>query len=213
MPKTEDAIKQAEATQAELTKRLAAAREALADIVARRDDLAFEAQTGDAEARKVTAALATDAAALVDEIRSLEAATAEAGRRVTAARDSAAKEVDRERAAKARVIAVRLETRGAAMDAGLSAFKAAYSGLIDDMRELALLGAPAPSVALIDVNLRRALDSALGGLHTKVRPVPPLQRHSFDELAGGWARPSERWAAGILDADKGIERGAKKAAA
>ena len=206
-------IKQAEATQAELTKRLAASREALKANIARRDDLAFEAQTGDAEAHKETARLSTEASALADDIASLEAAAKEAARRVTAAKEAAAKQVEREKAAKARVIAARLATRGAAIDAGLSAFKAAYTGLLDDMRELALLGAPAPSANLIDVNLRRALDSALGGLHTKVRPVPPLQRHSFDELAGGWARPSESWAAQILDADKGIERGAKKAAA
>ena len=206
-------IKQAEATQAELAKRLTTSREALKANIARRDDLAFEAQTGDAEARKETARLATEASALADDIASLEAAAKEAARRVTAAKEAAAKQVEREKAAKSRVITARLATRGAAMDAGLSAFKAAYSGLIDDMRELALLGAPAPSANLIDVNLRRALDSGLGGLHAKVRPVPPLQRHSFDELAGGWARPSERWAAGILDADKGIERGVKKASA
>lgn len=75
MPKTENAIKQAEATQAELEKRLATAREALVANVARRDDLAFEVQTGDDAARKVTAALAKEAATLADDIRSLEAPT------------------------------------------------------------------------------------------------------------------------------------------
>jgi hypothetical protein len=77
-----------------------------------------------------------------------------------------------------------------------------------DLRELSMLGAPAPSPNLIEVNSRRTLDVALDGLHSKTRPVPPLQRHSFDELWRGWARPSERWAADILDAPAKVERAA-----
>ena len=105
-------------------------------------------------------------------------------------------------------ISARLAARGAALDAALDQVREGYADFQADLRELAMLGAPAPAANLIDVNSRRTLDSALGGLHSKTRPVPPLQRHSFDELCRGWARPSERWAAEILDAPAKLERAA-----
>jgi hypothetical protein len=195
-----EAIEKAERVRAELEARLAAAREALAANLAKRDGLAFAAATGDATASKMIGALAKEAATLADDIRSLEAAVAEAGRRVTAARLDADHEAKRQAARKAREVLVRLTARGPALDAGLTQVREAYHGFQDDLRELAALGAPAPSGNLIDVNSRRALDAAMSGLHSKVRPVPPLQQHTFDELCRGWARPSERWAAEILEA-------------
>jgi hypothetical protein len=195
-----EAITKAEATHAEMQARLTAAREAGATNDARRYGLAPAVETGDADARREAATLAKVADGISERIRNLAHAVDQAALRVTAARQEADAEVKRQAAAKVRAISARLAARGAALDAALDQVREGYADFQADLRELALLGAPAPSANLIEVNSRRTLDSALGGLHSKTRPVPPLQRHSFDELCRGWARPSERWAAEILDA-------------
>jgi hypothetical protein len=199
------AIKEAERIHAELVGRLAKSRAELTTNEARRHALAFAAETGGMEARRESAALAKAAAALEESIEhSLTPAVAEAAQRVRSAQLDADNEAKRETATKARAISARLAARGAALDAALDQVREGYQAFQDDLRELSMLGAPAPSANLIEVNSRRTLDSALTGLHQKTRPVPPLQRHSFDELCRGWARPSELWASGILDAPKEV---------
>jgi DNA-directed RNA polymerase subunit L len=180
---------------------LAAARDALEANEARRHAIALAAETGDAEAKREAATLAKAAASLKDAIEhSLTPAVAQAAQRVTAARLDADHEAKREIAIKVRAISARLAARGAVLDAALNQMKDAYQAFHDDLTALATLGAPTPSVNLLEVNCRRALDAAISGLHSKTRPIPPLQRHSFDELLRGWAQMSERWAAAILDA-------------
>jgi hypothetical protein len=208
-----EAIKQAETVHAEMVARLAAAREALAANEARRHGLALDVETGDADAKREASALTKGAASLREDIDRLTHAVDQAALRVTAARQEADLEVKREAAARARAISARLAARGAALDAALDQVREGYADFQADLRELAMLGAPAPSANLIEVNSRRTLDSALGGLHSKTRPVPPLQRHSFDELCRGWARPSERWAAEILDAPISVIRVVREVAA
>ncbi len=200
MPTTEDAIKQAERTHADLAKRLETLRADRAANEERRAALAFEAETGDAAAKRSISELTKAAAALDVDVQTVEAAIAEAARRVRAAAEASSRQAERDKARKARAVSARLAGRGAALEAGLNQVREAYRAFQDDLRELAALGAPAPSAALVDVNSRRALDAALDGLHVKARPVPPLERHGFSELCAGWAQPSERWAAGILDA-------------
>lgn len=127
-------------------------------------------------------------------------AVAQAEQRVAAARFNADNEVKRQTATKVRAVAARLAERGPVLDAALNQARQAYHAFQNDLRELAALGAPTPSESLVDVNSRRALDSAIRLFHIEARPIPLLERASFDQLCCSWSRPSERWAAEILDA-------------
>jgi hypothetical protein len=201
-------ISKAEATHTEMVGRLLSARASLAEGDARRNGLALAVEEGDADARREAATLAKSADSLNERIRNLVHAVEQAQARVTAAHLEADAERKRGAAAEVREVAARLAERGARLDEGLSRAREAYLAFQSDLRELARLGAPAPSANLIDVNARRALDAALAGFHSQIRPVQQSQRHSFDGLCRGWARPSERWAAEILDAPAKEERAA-----
>jgi colicin import membrane protein len=203
-----DAIKQAETVHAEMVARLASAREALAANDARRHGLALAVETADMDAKREASALTKAAASLREDIDRLTHAVDQASQRVTAARLDADAEAKREAAAKARAISTRLAARGAQLDAALDQVRQGYADFQADLRELVMLGAPAPSANLIETNSRRTLNTAIEGIHTKTRPVRPSQRHTFDELLRGWALPSERWAAGILDAPAKVDSAA-----
>jgi hypothetical protein len=205
-------ISKAEATHTEMVGRLLSARASLAEGDARRQGLALAVETGDADARREAATLAKAADGLAERIRNLVHAVEQAKQHVTAARLDADNEAKRQAATKARAVAARLAERGAQLDEGLRQAREAYLAFQSDLRELAGLGAPAPSANLIYVNAKRALDTALADFHSQIRPVQQSQRHNFDELLRGWARPSELWAAGILDAPPTIIRVIKEVA-
>ena len=172
-----DAIKQAEAAHSEMSARLVKAREDLAANEARRHETALAAETGPGEARRESAALAKAATMLGDNIgHGLVPAVAQAEQHVAAAPFKADIEAKLQTATKARAVAARLAERGAVLDAALNQARQAYHAFQNDLRELATLGAPTPSANLVDVNSRRALDSAIGLFHTKVRPLPLLER-------------------------------------
>jgi chromosome segregation ATPase len=191
---TDDARK----TLAKFEARLDAARSALAQNEEKRNELAYAVETGDADARKATEALAIAATKHAADIRSLQAAVAEGGRRVSAAEDGRQREAARVKAQEARIVLTRLADVGAALDSALRSAVVAYASLQSDLRQLGELGAPAPSGALVQVNLKIALDSALGG--AGAAPVAPLSRRSFADLCVGWSAPGIAWASEILDA-------------
>ena len=196
-----DAIKQVEAAHSEMSARLVKAREDLATNEVRRHENAPAAEGGPGEAWGESAAFARPATMLRDNIgHGLVPAVAQAEQRVAAARFNADNEVKRQTATKVRAVAARLAERGPVLDAALNQARQAYHAFQNDLRELAALGAPTPSESLVDVNSRRALDSAIRLFHIEARPIPLLERASFDQLCCSWSRPSERWAAEILDA-------------
>ena len=195
-----NAIEQAEAVHSVMTARIVKAREDLAANEARRHETALAAETGPGETRRESAALAKAATTQGDNIgHGLIPAVAQAEQHVAAAPFKADIVAKRQTATKARAVAARLAERGAVLDAALNQARQAYHGFQNDLRELATLGAPTPPENLVDVNSRRALDSAIGLFHSKARPLLVLERASFDELCCSWSRPSERWAAELLD--------------
>ncbi len=175
----------------------------------RLDSLAFDAQTGDSRAAGALKDLRHNRAALVLDIESIASALATAGRKVASAQAAERLADEKRRAELARPIAERLTMRAAAIEEGLAAARENLAGFYDDMTELARLGAPTPSGALVQANMTRSTDAALIGIYEKVRPVPPGQRYSFAELFGGWARPAEMWAARILDGERATPAPAK----
>ena len=196
-----DATEPAEAVHSEMSARLVNAREDLAANEPRRHEIALVAETGPGEARGEPATFAKAATMLRDNIEhDVIPAVAKAEQHMAAATFKADIEAKLQTATKARAVAARLAARGAVLDAALNQARQAYHAFQNDLRELATLGAPTPSANLVDANSRRALDPLIGLFHTKVRPLPPLERPSFDELCCGWSRPSEGWAAEILNA-------------
>ncbi len=200
MPITGNAIDQAERTRAELVKRLETLRADRAANEERRAALAFDAETGDAAAKRSIAELTKAAAALDVDVQTVEAAIAEAARRVRAAADASRRQAERDKARQARAILARLAHRFAAIDAGLRQAADNLRAVQSDFRSLGAFGAAVPNGKLIEVNSRSAVYAALAGLGLDVPPIAPAARHSFESLGAGWLASIERWAAGILDA-------------
>jgi len=196
------ALLNAENKHGELSRSLERAKDDAASSRKKAHELAYSAIDDDS-ARRVSVKLLADAAKLDDDIKHrLEPAVAEARRRLEAVRQAASQEAQRARAAEAKAIALKLEGLGAGRDKAFE--EAKLLGLEFDaaINRLRALGAPAPSLELVAVNVDRALDSALMAIHPKAaRLVPPLQRHKFVELYASWAAPALSWAAKILDVD------------
>ena len=88
------------------------------------------------------------------------------------------------------------------MDAAFDQARAAQRDFAEVMDKLRRLGAPTPTRELVEVNVKRALDAALAGLHPEARAVPPLQRHKFAALYAGWGLMTASWAAKVLGPDE-----------
>jgi chromosome segregation ATPase len=165
------------------------------ELTAERDEHAFAAHVErNAKAQKRLDDIGAELARLENEKASLTAAIAEAGRRAQAATAAERAEGERKRAEQAAPIAARLEARGKAMDEALASYVANFRAIQADLDELQSLGCPVPSRSLVEVNSHRAHDSALAALGDKfVRPIPPLQRHSFSKLLTGYVLPARTW--------------------
>jgi hypothetical protein len=187
-------INEARAVLAELEKKAAATRTAIAEINERRAELSFSAHgTANPTAQKALAAANSDRTVKLGELEEIEHAIAE-GRRlcaIAAAQENEA--VARQHAEQALPIAERLAERGKKLDAAMREYCEHYAAISDDMDALARLGVPTPSRSLVAVNLRRAHDSATSPLDKTSRPVPPTMRRTFDSLLTGWAAPSLNW--------------------
>jgi len=167
-----------------------------------RDEIAYKAHVErDAKAAKRLAEINAEFGHLENEIASLNAALAEAGRRAAAASAAEAAEAERQRAEKAALIVPRLVELGATMDQVSATYVDGFREIEKLLNELERLGVPTPSRALVSVNMNRAHDSALTPLGDKfVRPIPPTQKRSFSFLLKGWVLPAQNWISGKLNA-------------
>jgi hypothetical protein len=167
---------------------------------AERDELAFASiveRNGQATKRlnEITAEFVT----IANEIATLNAAIAEAGRRADAAAKAASAEAERKRAEQAEPIAKRMAERGAKLDAAIKEYCEHYAAIQADIDELARLGVPIPSRAIVQVNLRRSHEAHTASIDKVARAVPPHGRHTFDKLTQGWAVPALNWIASKLN--------------
>lgn len=190
-PPPVDAVTAALATAATLQRRLDECHQTLATVDAERIALSFAAHGGDDDdAKRKLSKLNARRAVLITEAEELDAAVDTARQNVIETQNAANADAARQRAAEAEPIARRLAERGAAMDATVAAFVEHYRGINDDINALMKLGIPTPSRELVSVNLNRARDAAFNGLDPSVRPVPVLQRHSYQSLTNGWSAPA-----------------------
>ena len=171
----------------ELTARLGALRADRVKNEQRRRDLALDAELGDAKARKEIGELAKGAAALDVEISTVEAALAEAGRRISAAEAAEREEALRQKARTALAMLDEFEARGEALSGKLAGFIAEYKALCGDFRKLEQVGFAPTTYALIASNMRRAVASALLDTDLRQEFLAPKDRTTFAAVIAGWA--------------------------
>ena len=187
-------VEKARAVQSGLEGKRVAALKSLAEVDDVRATLAFDAHVSGGEPAKRLKALDAERVRIAADIESLNSALSEAGRRIATAQEAARREDERRRKKEALPLVKRQKELGRSIAAGLLAARECLREFKQNMSELALLGAPVAGGALVEVNLTRALDSALAGLHPKARPVAPTDRHEFSELADSWMISVEGWA-------------------
>jgi hypothetical protein len=138
-------IEQAEGIVANLQKK----REALVargvELGEQRMKLAFGAHTGDEAARKKLDAINREAALQDSELRSLDAAVAEALKRADAAHQAEARKQEQERARAVWNLAARMCERGPVIDAALGTFVEQTEGAAARPRRNPRLGLGVPA--------------------------------------------------------------------
>jgi hypothetical protein len=142
---------------------------------------------------------------IANDIATLNAAIAEAGRRADAAAKAASADAERKRAEQAEPIAQRLAERGRKMDEAIAVYCKEFKGISEDIDALMRLSVPVPTRELVRVNLNRSHDAATMFLDKTSRPVPPLERHPFSKLTTGWSLPALNWIASKLNSKTAVK--------
>jgi hypothetical protein len=177
---------------------LAARREALALA---RKNIAFNAASGNAEAKLEIERLRSEAIAASAELEDTEIALSTAQARLREALAAQARVGDIERARKIRAAAVKLKRLGSDIDDSAASLARSFAAMEAGLQDLRALGIDHPSRALSDVNLKRSLNASLVGLagRLEIKLIPPGERVPFATLADGWGKSAER-SASILEA-------------
>jgi hypothetical protein len=170
-----------------LENKLNVAREHLSQAQEAINECAFEAHTGNANARKALDKRKADVVLWTQEIVSLEVAVAEARRRAAAADKTAADEAEADRARQALEMVDTLAAHGKALDEALEGLKARYAAFAADYQRLGQLGYSAPSWALVATNCRTALLTGLMGGDLQIDHLAPGARKTYRAVVEGWA--------------------------
>jgi hypothetical protein len=177
----------------ELVGRIDKLRKKIGRIDERRAVLPLDAHIGDATARKEMDKLGDERNAKLGEISDLDAALAEARRRMGEAKTAEAAEAECKRAEQALPIARRIAEVGEQQDAAARRYVELHAEAEDLFNQLTALGVPTASRELRRVNRHRQHDATFASLDKVARPVPPGQRSSFASLYRGWAAMSLNW--------------------
>jgi hypothetical protein len=180
-------LKSANEVLNQLTIKLLDARNRLATAQTGTTEVAFAAHCDDAAARKQLDKFEADAAKASIEIRGLEAAVAEAKKRVEAAVAAENDEAEREKARTALALLSEFEVRGAALDKALDGFVNEYLALTNDIRSLELLGHAPTTFAVIEINMKAAVQTKLMDARLESDYLAPHQRKTFGGLIEYWA--------------------------
>ncbi len=166
-------------------------------------EISFDANTGDAAARKALdkANAATTTVSL--EIENLRSAIEEAKRRLAEAERAEEHAALAANGDKARVIGDSLLERSEKIDRAFVYIRAELEGFKTDLDELHSLGLANPRAEQFKVLGGLALSTALMGLPLKSERdhLAPKERRSFTDLAAGWRTSIHRWADGLGKAE------------
>lgn len=176
---------------ADLQKRQAALNDRATALNGERRGLAFDAETGDAKARKRLDEIAAEEARLAGELRNVTAAIATGGARLTAARDAETKAADREVAREQRRLVKELSDVVRRLDAALEISTKESLKFDDIVNRLHSLDrdniVTVSAVGIARIFAIRVWRTAL--MKTPWRrdfePVPPGERRTFSDLVLG----------------------------
>jgi hypothetical protein len=164
----------------------AAARKS--EIAQERKSLAYAARAdGDVKAGKRLDALNLEGATIAGEVESLDAAIAEATRRLEAARQAEALEEDRANARELRKVLGELEGHGRKVDEALAALVASSRDFDETLNRMHRLGNEYPSDGQVFTNAVNVIWTALMQIpwHREFHVLAPHQKRSFAEMFNG----------------------------
>lgn len=181
-------INDAQDTLQNLRTKLDEAQSQADEIRAAIKEIAFEAHSGDAVARKQLDKLIADEGKQLPEIRSIEEAITVAQRRVAEARAAETDADAKGRAEKTLVLIDSFEKRGAALDKKFAAAIAEYVDLSNDFRQLDALGYAPTTWALVKINMRAAVATKLQFTDLRQDFLAPKERRDFIAVIAGWSQ-------------------------
>jgi hypothetical protein len=182
-----------ETVAAKLTTDIDKLRRKVSAIDQKRAPLSLDVRLGDADARKTLNELNDARNARLTEIADLEAALAEARRRIGEVKTAAAAEAERQRAETALPIAQRIAEIGKEQDAVAARYCELHTQAEELFEKLTRLGVPVPSRDLRRVNRHRAHDASFAAIDNVSRPQRSFERSHYSSLYRGWAQMSQNW--------------------
>ena len=199
----QDAVAAAAASLEALQKRHTALTDRGEVIREIREQIAFDALSGDQAAALRVDEINGESFLLAEQLATVEAAIREARRRLTAARQAADAAVGRVQAEKALVHIGRFEGLAAEMDNICRRLVETGEAMKVELRAVHALGCSHPSERLYIVNAVRAIKAGLMGSVLQLEHIAPLERHTVASLAAGWGAAVRRWAAerGAVEAE------------
>jgi chromosome segregation ATPase len=199
-------VRNARETVASLVSARAALEERAAELQTEREEVAFDAYTGDKAAKKRLDAINSEGIRHQTEAASIEAAMRTAQARLSEAEADQNRAQEAVDAQQALSLLDDLRAEATALDDAVATLLRKYEALKDTTRALRGLGALArPTAELIRVAARRALDAHLMFSDLRGEFLAPGERRTFTDLAAVWASGVEAWAAPRLEQTPELE--------
>jgi septal ring factor EnvC (AmiA/AmiB activator) len=204
-----DDVQKAKETVVKLEGNLAQAHARATELQTARRKLAFDANTGDASAKKELDKLNAQSTTIAFEIENLRSAIDEARVKVTDAERAADLSTQRTRATQVKQIAGRIDKRGPAIAAAVSALCDEFAALSADLDAIRDLKAPIVQQRLVELGFSRIVGHQLQQVGFEIGDrVPPALRHSPEHLASTYARGAIAWADSVLGGEDKAEEAA-----
>jgi hypothetical protein len=171
-----------------------------------RDEIAFDAHTGDEKARAKITKFNSELSEIENEIASFAAAIRTAETKVREAQGEQRAEIEREQARHAQKLGREMLDAATAADRALTQAFAALGDMRGVASELARIGCP-PSPMLLESNLKRALITvSMSGGRFALGHLAASEKISMLELGQRWSEAIQHWAAQRLgDSVKEVE--------
>jgi hypothetical protein len=202
----ETTIEGARQILADLERKLASAKAKAVDLDGRRTQISYRAHTSDAKAAAELAAMNRARAELALEIESIEAALAEAGRRVAAAERQATLKAQHDKARRVRDIAAAVAPSGARIAEAARTLRDEIKALNADLDEMRRLGAPVVNGRLVVLAMTRSILALLREAGLDIDIIPPGLRHDPQQLVDGYVASATAWATKTLDCEAAPKR-------
>lgn len=164
------------------------------DLGEKRQEIAFAAHTGSKKERAELDKINAEALTHDYELKSLDAAIAQATKKLAAADQAAALAAEKENAHKLRAVVDKFVAHAVAIDDAFTAMSREANALRETLLQIHGLGCAFPSYDQLNSLGARALKTAIMNTPWKrdFEHLAPGERQSFPKLVGDWADRIER---------------------